>query len=96
MAGNFNMSVSNSGDYVRLKLSGDFDGSSACELANLLNCGALSNASKILVDTGSLKHIHPYGVDVLNTRLHTLNQERFRYGRMSDSRIVTPDAFNSF
>jgi hypothetical protein len=75
MAGNFNISVTNSGDHVRLKLNGDFDGSSACELVNLLNSGGLSNTSKVLVDTDSLKHIHPFGVDVLHNRLHILKSK---------------------
>jgi hypothetical protein len=55
-----------------LKLNGDFDGSSACELVNLLNSGGLSNTSKILVDTDYLKHTHPFGVDVLRNHLHML------------------------
>jgi anti-anti-sigma regulatory factor len=75
MAGNFNISINNSGDHVRLKLNGDFDGSSACELVNLLNSGGLSNTSKVLVDTDSLKHIHPFGVDVLLNRLHILKSK---------------------
>jgi hypothetical protein len=36
---------------------------------NTLNSGGLSNTSKVLVDTDSLKHIHPFGVDVLLNRL---------------------------
>ena len=69
MAGNFNISVSKAGDHVRLKLNGDFDGSSACEILNLLNNGDLSGTSKILVDTDSLRDIHPFGLDVLRNRL---------------------------
>jgi hypothetical protein len=65
MASNFNIFVTRAGDHTRLRLNGDFDGSSACELINLLSNGGLPGASKILVDTDSLKHIHPFGVDVL-------------------------------
>jgi hypothetical protein len=65
MAGNVNNSVARSGDHVRLKLNGDFDGSSACELMNLLSSSDLLSVSKILVDTDPLNHIHPFGVDVL-------------------------------
>lgn len=71
MAGNFNISVTHSGCHVRLKLNGDFDGSSACELMNLLSSSDLPGALKILVDTDSLKHIHPFGLDVLNQLLST-------------------------
>jgi hypothetical protein len=76
MAGNFNISVTQSSDHVRLRLDGDFDGSSACELVNLINSGGLSNTSKILIDTDSLRHIHPFGVDVLHNRLHILNLKK--------------------
>jgi anti-anti-sigma regulatory factor len=70
MAGNFKINVSKFGDCVCLKLKGEFDGSSACELLNLLDDGKLSGNSKILVDTDSLKHIHPFGLDVLHGGLN--------------------------
>jgi hypothetical protein len=69
MAGNFNINVSQTSDSVCLKLSGEFDGSSACELLNLLNDGKLSANSKILVDTELLKRIHPFGLKILHSRL---------------------------
>ena len=37
---------------------------------NLLNDDELSGNAKILVDTDSLKHVHPFGLDVLRSRLH--------------------------
>ena len=77
MAGNFNISVTNASDHVCLKLNGYFDGSSACELVNLLNNGGLSNTSKIVVDTDSLKHIHPFGVDVLHHLLSAATARNF-------------------
>ena len=76
MAGNFNISVTKTGDHVCVKLNGDFDGSSACELLNLLNNGDLSSTSKILVDTDSLRDIHPFGLNVLRNRLHTANSKK--------------------
>ena len=69
MANNFNINVSQTGESVCLKLSGEFDGSSACELLNLLNDGKLSANSKILVDTDLLKRIHPFGLEILHSRL---------------------------
>ena len=53
-----------------MKLNGDFDGSSACELVNMLNGGALFNSPKILVDTDSLKNVYPFGLNILHSRLH--------------------------
>jgi hypothetical protein len=70
MAGNFNIDVTKTGEGVRLKLNGSFDGSSACELVNLLNNGDLSGTTKIRVDTDSLKDVHPFGLDVLRSGLH--------------------------
>lgn len=70
MAGNFNILITQKGDYVCLKLNGDFDGSSACELVNMLNDGELFNSSKILVDTDSLKKVYPFGLNILHHRLH--------------------------
>jgi anti-anti-sigma regulatory factor len=70
MAGNFNISVTKTGNQVCLKLAGDFDGSSACELVNMLNGGELSNPPKILVDTDSLKNVYPFGLNILHSRLH--------------------------
>jgi len=70
MAGNFNIDVTQTGDGVRLKLNGSFDGSSACELVNLLNNGKLGGSSKVMVDTDALKDVHPFGVDVLHSRLY--------------------------
>lgn len=76
MAGNFNIDVIQTADGVRLKLNGSFDGSSACELVNLLNNGKLGDTGKILVDTGALEDVHPFGVDVLNNRLHIAKSGR--------------------
>jgi len=76
MAGNFNISVTKTGDQVHVKLNGDFDGSSACELVNLLTNGDLSSVSKIRVDTDSLRNIHPFGLNVLRNRLHIENSSK--------------------
>jgi anti-anti-sigma factor len=76
MAGNFNISVTKTGNQVCLKLNGDFDGSSACELMNLLNGGELSNSPKVLVDTDSLKHVYPFGLNILHSRLHKVKSRK--------------------
>jgi len=77
MAGNFYILVTKAGDYVCLKLNGDFDGSSACELVNLLDGGDLLDSSKkVLVDTDSLKHIYPFGLNILHHRLHEVKSKK--------------------
>ena len=77
MACNFNILVTKTGEYICLKLNGDFDGSSACELVNLLNDGELFKSSKILVNTDSLKHVYPFGLNILHHRLHEVKSRRF-------------------
>ena len=76
MAGNFKISVIKANDHVLLKLNGDFDGSSACELLNMLNNGQISGIDKIVVDMASLQHIDPFGLKVLRSRLHELKSRR--------------------
>lgn len=76
MAGNFNILVTETGDHICLKLNGDFDGSSACELVNLLNGSGLPDSSEILVDTDSLKHVYPFGLDILHHRLYELKSRK--------------------
>jgi hypothetical protein len=71
MAGNFNISVSDRDGDVHLKLNGDFDGSSACELANLIRNGGLVKTAKILIDTKSVKKVYPFGVHILHSRLQS-------------------------
>jgi anti-anti-sigma regulatory factor len=70
MACNFHILLTKSGDHICLKLNGDFDGSSACELVNLLNGADLHDSSEILVNTDSLKHVYPFGLNILHHRLH--------------------------
>jgi hypothetical protein len=68
MASNFTINVHRTQDHVCMKLNGDFDGNSACELINLLNV-YFGHRSKILVDTDSLKRIYPFGLNVFHNRL---------------------------
>jgi hypothetical protein len=49
MAGNININVCITGDCVRLKLDGEFDGSSACELLNLLSDEGVSSLLLLLL-----------------------------------------------
>jgi len=53
---------------LSIRLSGDFDGSSACQLINILNRNSRKN-SKAAIDTDELKTIDTFGIDVLRPRL---------------------------
>lgn len=61
MASNFQIAFNQFNDSIHLKLSGDFDGSSAHELLNLLKDKSHSTL-KIQIHTDGLKQIHPFGL----------------------------------
>jgi len=62
VASNFRIFYHRNSDNLHLKLAGDFDGSSATELVNVIKekrCGA----SKVIIHTSSLRNIHPFGLN---------------------------------
>lgn len=63
MASNFKIFSYKTSDGLHLKLTGDFDGSSAHELINTLKTHH-ANVGKIIVHTSKLTSIHPFGLDV--------------------------------
>ena len=54
MSANFQMKFNKRDNYLYIRLSGDFDGSSACELLNRLNENPSENGY-IVIDTNELK-----------------------------------------
>lgn len=62
MASGFRIHRIQLNDKIYLKLSGDFDGSSAAELAHALGHYG-HNGSKIIIDTAAMKTIHPFGME---------------------------------
>ena len=63
MASNFKIFSYKTSDGLHLKLAGDFDGSSAHELINMLKAHHTS-VDQIFVHTSNLTSIHPFGRDV--------------------------------
>ena len=61
MAPNFQITYYRYEDGIHLKLYGDFDGSSAHELLNLLKVKS-DDTSKIYIHTDGIKHLHPFGI----------------------------------
>ena len=59
-----------------MKLVGDFDGSLASELLNLLekNCNTAS-ASKIFIHTNCLRTVSSFGREVFHKKLNVLNSK---------------------
>jgi len=56
---------------------GDFDGTSAHELLNLMkkNCG---NVDKVFIHTTGLTHIYPFGLDTFHNNLYVLTGKPIR------------------
>ena len=74
MASNFQIFSFKTKDSLHLKLSGDFDGSSAHELINtLINHSA--GLWDIFIDTNNLKTIHPFGIDVFQKNLNGIKKQ---------------------
>ena len=72
MAANFKIFVHKNSENLHLKLIGDFDGSSACELLNVLKNNCIG-ASKVFIHTSCLKHIDPFDREIFHKNLESLN-----------------------
>ena len=75
MANNFQMFTRKTTETLHIKLTGDFDGSSASELINTL----AENQNKyyqIFINTSKLDTIHPFGQEVLQLRLPEIGDNR--------------------
>ena len=78
MAKNFRiLSGEKNSDWIRIHLRGDFDGTSAHELINLLQ-KHLSSHPKVAINTEGLKRINAFGVDVFTLRLKLLRRRHSR------------------
>jgi len=74
MASNFQILPYKTRDSLHLKLTGDFDGSSAHELINTLKDND-KGYYQIFIDTSELKTVHPFGKEVLEKKLHIVNKQ---------------------
>jgi hypothetical protein len=75
MAHNFKIFTHQTTDNLNINLLGDFDGSSAFELINLLKYN-LNSAKRIFIDTNNLKKIYPFGQEVFNRNFSKLRDHR--------------------
>ena len=77
MASNFRISANKIGDNLHLKLTGEFDGSSAMKLMNMLKkCGKQYHS--IIVHTSGLNSINIFGQEVFRSNFSELNAIRHR------------------
>ena len=65
MAANFKMLVAgNKGKNLRIKLFGDFDGTAAYQVIGTVHKLG-KKARSIYIDTSNLRHVYPFGRDIL-------------------------------
>lgn len=71
MATNFRIKVHQNSENLHVRLDGDFDGSSAYELLDILKkrCPFTSRA---FIHTNSIKHMYPFGTSVFRSHLDEL------------------------
>jgi hypothetical protein len=77
MASNFRISINRNSNRLELKLAGDFDGTSACELLNTLS-ERCDGVDSVLVNTSRLKEIYPFGQDTFHNNLYRLKKKAIR------------------
>lgn len=96
MASNFKILIDRSENRIHVRLYGDFDGSSAHELLNLLR-RYWHNASKIHIYTEGLNHIHPFGLNIFYKRFGIMNDCAARIAFSGDKAtdFITPLAHTS-
>jgi hypothetical protein len=72
MAKNFHVSTQRSNDRsLCLKLYGDFDATSACELIDILK-DSIQTCPRVSIDTDGLKSVVPFGLDVFVPKISRL------------------------
>jgi ABC-type transporter Mla MlaB component len=75
MANDFKIYSHRTESNLHLNLAGDFDGSSALELLNILKEN-LDNIARVSIDTSNLKKIHPFGRQVFNHKFSRFKHHR--------------------
>jgi hypothetical protein len=78
MASNFRISAHRNSENLHLKLTGDFDGSSAMQLINVLKKNSNNGVYKIIIHTSCLNDIYPFGLNTFHNNLHKLNSNTGR------------------
>ena len=78
MASNFKISVRQDGDGLNLVMQGDFDGTSACELLDVLK-NKCNGIDRVFIDTSGLNEIHPFGQDTFQNNLYVLKSQPIRF-----------------
>ena len=77
MASNFKISAHRNSDNLYIALAGDFDGTSACELLNVMK-EKCRGAGRVFIDTTGLGKVHPFGHDTFQNNLYLLKDRSIR------------------
>jgi hypothetical protein len=77
MAANFRITRHRMSTGLELKLVGDFDGMSACELLNTLT-ERCDGVDSVWVNTSKLRRIYPFGLDTFQNNLYRLRKKAMR------------------
>jgi len=95
MASNFKIVLDQKKDTLYLRLTGDFDGSSACELFNVLRKNGCDTI-RIVICTDELRNIVPFGRDVFRQNLCRLNglSRRIFFSGEKSRQIVSDSKFD--
>ena len=76
MARNFRIcAIEKSDKALSLRLFGCFDGSSACELIDILDRCA-KKTGKVAIDTNGLRTVNDFGIRVFHTRFYAVGTSR--------------------
>jgi anti-anti-sigma regulatory factor len=90
MASNFKISIRRDDQKVQLSLAGDFDGTSACELLNLLE-EKCDNVNQVTIHTTGLKTIYPFGKDTFRNNLYKIKDKRIRLSyKGKNANLIAP------
>jgi hypothetical protein len=92
MAHNFKMNIHRRIDKVTIRLTGDFDGSSAWELINAIREN-LNNLKFVQIDTGELKMVYPFGREVFRNNVpnEKITRIRLQFSGPNALQIAPPD-----
>jgi anti-anti-sigma regulatory factor len=78
MAKNFKIDAHRNDENLHLKLRGDFDGTSAYELLNIVRKRA-AHTSRVFIHTSNLRDIHPFGLHVFRSNLDILKGQSLEF-----------------
>lgn len=91
MALSFRIVMHENNDNLHLRLIGDFDGSSAFELLEVLKDRAHA-VQNVFIHTGGLREIYPFGQGVFEKRTSELRQELQKiYFTGNKAQLIAPD-----